>query len=542
MISLTVNDQSLDLGTDFSITFNFKSPIFNETGSYSYPIKIPYSIRNAGILNFKNRVESFRDFYEEFPCKIIVDNQYIQGLLKCKIANNKSYEGSIYGIDGDFYYQIKDLMLNQVDMGSMSFDTDDLAIQYINDILVNPNKTVCFPEIFNDVYLDPVGSCPARLSFNKYLNNHTGIHHTAEDLNPSIIVPMLYFNYVHSKVFESLSFELKDQLFSKRSDFDNLILFNSTPTNNLLDQYPYDLRNWYFSLHVPRILIKDFLKGIETAFNARYFINGKDKSCKLIAIDDIIKNPSGIDFSKNIISISLDVDEQIRGLSLKMNLDGDDEKQKAFSDEEASYLDTLKGAVPTVADLLPFPYSDLGEYRYVIEDWQLYKQYFSGWLVENSISEKLFSQYYYKFEDEKVELAFSSLLDVNGTTTGPVVCGNKKVSWREITPRIFFQNTDWVGGVLKCFGKSKTANISLFFNEHQNEKTLFHVFYKSYSDFRTSTKKVTISKFMTFKEIIDLDFSQKYRINGVNYLLSEVQVTLKNNSISPAVIKAYTCY
>ena len=41
-------------------------------------------------------------------------------------------------------------------------------------------------------------------------------------------------------------------------------------------------------------------------------------------------------------------------------------------------------------------------------------------------------------------------------------------------------------------------------------------------------------------ELKELDFTKRYRINGINYLISEISVTLNNSSIKSAQLKCFT--
>ena len=53
-------------------------------------------------------------------------------------------------------------------------------------------------------------------------------------------------------------------------------------------------------------------------------------------------------------------------------------------------------------------------------------------------------------------------------------------------------------------------------------------------------KSVKIEKQMDFIELKNLDFTKRYRINGINYMISEISVTLNKASIKSVQLKCFT--
>jgi hypothetical protein len=46
---------------------------------------------------------------------------------------------------------------------------------------------------------------------------------------------------------------------------------------------------------------------------------------------------------------------------------------------------------------------------------------------------------------------------------------------------------------------------------------------------------------MEFRELKNFDFSKKYMIGGVKYLVKSIQVVLKKDRIMPATLECYVC-
>jgi hypothetical protein len=142
---------------------------------------------------------------------------------------------------------------------------------------------------------------------------------------------------------------------------------------------------------------------------------------------------------------------------------------------------------------------------------------------------------------EKINTKISSLLFDSDKSC--ITCGNKLANYKDITPRILFalQKTDIPpGGVPDKWtdGANETANFSLFYPW---EKGLYNKFWKNYIQFRINTKLVKITKQMDFTELQNFDFSRKYMINGTKYLVKDIQVVLKKDSIMPAILGCYPC-
>ena len=103
MLSIKIEGKEIDLPNGFSITMNGKSPIFNDIGDYSYPVKANYTDKNASVFNFLNRVQNTSDPYKESSCEILNDDLIIiSGLMKAKIGNQGGYEFQIFPNESNF--------------------------------------------------------------------------------------------------------------------------------------------------------------------------------------------------------------------------------------------------------------------------------------------------------------------------------------------------------------------------------------------------------------------------------------------------------
>jgi len=71
---------------------------------------------------------------------------------------------------------------------------------------------------------------------------------------------------------------------------------------------------------------------------------------------------------------------------------------------------------------------------------------------------------------------------------------------------------------------------------------LFSRRWKRWTDWELFERKaVSFSRVMDYREIRDFDFTRKVLIDGTRYLVSELQVVLKSDTVSVANLKGYSC-
>ena len=534
MLSLIVNDQIVDLSSDISISMNLKSPIFNELGSYSYPFHLPFTDRNKKILKFHHRIEGVNSPYEVFRGILLWKGITIfQGSLKCQISNTKGFECTLYQGEGDFYYQLQNRSLRQIDMGEIVM-TEAAALAYFNSCYGKcyPEVNIGFPEIPNEVYFDPVSDDPDQLMFNKHYTSNGPLHILTAQNNRTVLVPMVYLRWALKKIFDGIGYTLNDQLFTSNAVYNKLAVYNSLSCNSLLPDFSYPMTHLLLNLHMPKISLKEFFNGIETNWNCRFFVNNIEKKVKLIPLDTIIKSAQVKPFSKDILSKSIELEDQSLGFQLSMGLDGDDTIFDPWRSAEESLTKNIKGCVPDIASLPQFPIAEIDERRYVL-NLSAYMKFTSNktWLIDTQMWQNVFSKFYYLQEGQGIESKLSTLITPNNQTDY-VSCGNKLATWKDITPRVFFLNAEYG----KMRGRNELSGYSLLYNKPGN---LFERYYKSYFDFKMNSKLVKVQKQMDMLELKDLDFSVKHEIHGDHYLVKECQVNLKKDYVSPATLSMY---
>jgi hypothetical protein len=560
MLSLLIDGNPVDIGDDFSFTMNLKNPIFNALGSYSYPFKIPNTPKNRAIFGFRHRIQSTTFVYKSNDGTFLWNGHPLFiGKVKMQTLDDLNLEGSIIESDSDFYDQAKLLKLNQIDMGQMLFDNEQLAIDWLNSTKNGkfPDFPLACPQLFNDLYFDPVTTNNQLKYYNDWhgWDGNGGLYlYTLpnDGKTRTILVPMLYLQYVYSRIALQLGYDLKDELFNSDPDLSQLVLYNSLSCNNCFVGTTYfDITKLRFNDHIPNLLLIDFIQAIENYFCSATFINGIKKTIQIIPIKKIIQDPSYIDFSKNITNIQTALEDQIFGFNLIMDLDNDDDKLKAMKNLDDMFATSVKGDVDTKADLPAWPIGQIWDMQYVEAEQVYYQMDINKTWVTNPFSHILQSQFFFRnaIKDPKqtIESKFSTLnfeiICPQPDPTDPegcIDCGNKLSDYTSIVPRLLFaMPTNYYHGLgIFINAANETDNFSLFF---PGAKGLFNKFWKEFLSFKLSTRLVKIEKFMTFADLQNFDFSRKYMINGNKYLVKDIQVCIKKNLIQPAIIECYPC-
>lgn len=541
MLSILVNDQSLDLSEDFSVSLNLKSPIFSSVGDYSFPFRVPSTDRNRSILGWKNRITSTRDIYETFSGSLRWNGTTLfSGQVKVRSAGEKSFEGTLYMNKGNFNYEIKNQLLHRLDLGMMTFPDDQSAINYFNWSLGRfyPETDFALPEIPNTDFFDPPATNPELYNYN-HIFPDGWLHKTTSDgKDRTILVPFLYLRYLLQRLAGLYGYRLEDHFFTSRDELSRQVIYHSV---NLSQQFA-GLQLIYYCRFVPQIKVSEFLSALEKWFNCSIHADHNRRVIRIVGNTDVLLNSPVNDFSTGILSISQDIPEPVSGYHFVVGEDSGDKVYQGQLETEKGITELMKGAVRTFVDIPPYPFTWLGDIYYTVDTglwWQLSVNpitFLVEW-VQLPSGPLLTDQFFYRYSDDpaKVETRFSTLLH---KFLG-VSCGNPGSGHQKVTPRLFWVGTTGgFGTPVRFRGLSSMASFSL---QYPGTNGLFSTFWKEWVSWAMDKRKsVIIEKQIDFAGLKALDFTQKYRVHGTNYLISEVAVTLTRTTIKPARLKCFT--
>jgi len=542
MLSILIADQPLDLSDDFSVSLNLKSPLFNDVGDYSYPFKVPVTARNKAILGWKNRIAASQSIYETYEGSFRWNGIVLfKGQVRIKTAGEKTFEGILYINKGNFNYEVKDLMMNRVDLGLKEFASDQDAINYFNWSLTHfyPEVDFSMPKIGNLDFYDPPATNPELMSYN-YVFPDGWLHKTTSDgTQRTILVPFLYLKYVLNKLAENFGYRLEDDFFTSCTELTRLVIYHSVNLCEVL----FGLQQLYYCRLVPKIKVSEFISGLEKWFNCSFHADSRQRVIRIVGNRDVLLKSELVEFSENILSISQEIPDEITGYRFMIGPDAGDKVYQAQLDAEKGITDYIRGAVGTFSEIPPYPFTWLGDIYYVVDTntwWQLGVNgitFLIEWMQMPN-GPVLTDKFFYKYGDEKnkFETSFSSLYD----RFGVVSCGNLGTDKDKITPRLFWVGmTGGWGTPVELRGIADGSNFSL---RYTGSNGIFNLFWKDWVDWIMKTRKtVKIEKQMDFNELKDIDFTKRYRMNGINYLISEISVTLNKSSIKSAQLKCFAC-
>jgi len=543
MLSIEVNGIPLDLPEDFSATLNLKSPLFNTIGDYTFPFKLPATPKNVAALNWTHRIESNRDQFQYISADLLFSGLLIfSGSIRLKKADDKTYQGSLFVERGNFNFEIKDKELNVVDYGSMTFESENDVLDYLTSTLdrLYPLEPLACPEIYNPTYFEPPSEDAGQHWYN-YMSRVDGklrLYTTEE--NRTLINPSLYLQFVLRKIIDHFGYTLNDEFFYPDEVLRQLAFYTS---------YSINFRFWfihdiYFNLLIPKLTISKLITHLENMFNCTFLADTKTRVIRIVSKKSILQNTDFVEFSRNVTKISVEMLKQKTGKVFTMETDAGDQLMEDLLEEQKVTLDLIRGSVEVFEDLQPLPLSELGDIVYVITEDKWYQHnvvsYTIGWR-EFDMTTYLQTKFIYKQNEEtnKVETGLSTLASHVMTSK----CGNLGSDYRDISPRLFFVQRHLPFGETYTHTWAMPWTIdkshSLFWS---GSGGLFARYWKDWIDWELfDRKKIVFEKQMNHGEIKDFDFTKKVMINGNRYLISELQVIFKRDSIATAKFKGFSC-
>ena len=174
MLKIKTNKGYLDLGGDFTVQIDEKSPVMNDRGSQTVPVTVPVTANNAGITGFAHRLDmGVKPMNEDQTCTVL-DGVY-KRTGKINIVSAGRTEGITLNIgfdNSEAYSAWKAKKLNSITLPSISggtvsglmssinwFFTDsheDFAIFQI--VVKNDSKDgTYYPQYINRITLDSNG-------------------------------------------------------------------------------------------------------------------------------------------------------------------------------------------------------------------------------------------------------------------------------------------------------------------------------------------------------------------------------------------------
>ena len=293
---------------------------------------------------------------------------------------------------------------------------------------------------------------------------------------------------------------------------------------------------------MPKLKVSEFIGGLEKWFNCSFLVDSRQRVIRIVSNKEVLLHSEVVEFSRNILSITQEIADPISGFRFLLGPDSGDKVYQDILDQEKGTTDYIKGCVQSFSDIPPYPFSWLGDIYYIVDTsswWQLGVNGISFLIEWQPLPNgpTLTDKFFYKWGEDKnkYETIFSSLSDKGGVVT----CGNLGSDYEKITPRLFWVGMfGYFGSPTQLRGLAYDSNFSL---RYTGSNGLFNLYWKDWVNWIIDRRKsVKIEKQMDFIELKDLDFTKRYCINGINYLISEIAVTFNKSSIKSTQLKCFS--
>lgn len=290
--------------------------------------------------------------------------------------------------------------------------------------------------------------------------------------------------------------------------------------------------------HMPNIKAKDFFKNIFKIFAVAPFFDEEKKQCKLVFFNDIISDPTFVEFSDNIIEGPALLENECTGLNFDFDYDiKPEEFYKDISEYTyvGEFLNTFSLPYHLDNNSIAFVISHQAYYLYTIDqdtdiiDWEFF--------CFKSLPKVIGDGNY----DMKVDF-FSPITDMIGATLYPRISANG-------ISALFTLESDKVFYLLNYSGMQNNANgnkypyassTAFVFSGNQVLPTeisfnsaigYFEKYLKNWVNMIINSKPIKIKKLMNSSQIKNLDFSKKHRVFGIDYIIKSMVTDVTQSEI-----------
>lgn len=312
-MKITRNNIVLDLTPGTEVPMTLANPLFNDTGSFSYPFETPATAKTLAALGFPERPDRYERYVNKSPATLE------HGLLQLSGTHNISSVDLDSGTvthdfiadEAAFYEEIGDRMLSEVMSGKVDPLPDGVDINeryrilhhfltLANTYAVDPARTLDY-----DYIAPPV--CVAMESIDGgynyiFLNKTDPFGNIVLDVdtatlavNPNGITPFLFVRTVIRNIFRHYGFTVQSNPFVEDAELQQAFVPNNTVDALILGFIDYaDL--------APSVTVNTFIRGVEAQFGCKFFYNYRLRTVDIKMIDPIFSADPAKDFSAKLAS------------------------------------------------------------------------------------------------------------------------------------------------------------------------------------------------------------------------------------------------
>lgn len=346
MLKIKTNKGYLDLGGDFTVQIDEKSPIMNDRGSQTVPVTVPCTNNNALITGFAHRLDmAMKPIDKDATCTILDGVYKRTGKLNIVSAGKKEGITLNIGFDNSEAYSAwKAKKLNSMELPVKEYSDIFDLLEHLDEVLngekedysifqiVTGNEAkdgVYYPKYLNFIYPLSEGSRTYRLRSDERTETHLidGTPTQVKLPNGYGITPFLYVWRVLELIFSEFGYTITENPFKTDKQLYNLVILNNAADCCVKGKLAYaDL--------MPDCTVEEFLNALYVRFGLVYSISSDTKTATLRLLKDIIVADSGLDLSKNLTAeplITYETAKQVK-LSAKTSFTGAAPSVERFED------------------------------------------------------------------------------------------------------------------------------------------------------------------------------------------------------------------
>lgn len=328
MLKIKTNKGYLDLGGDFTVQIDEKSPVMNDRGSQTVPVTVPCTGNNAKITGFAHRLDmGVKPMNEDQACTVLDGVYKRTGKINIVSAGKKEGITLNIGFDNSEAYSAwKAKKLNAITLPVKEYSSVNSLCAHLQQVLGgyqtdyavfqimtgNDSKdNQSYPKYLN--YITPVseGSKVYKLRYQArtetFLVNGTP---TAVTLPEGYgVTAFLYVWRVLELVFSEFGYTITENPFKTDKQLYNLVILNNAADCCVKGKLSYaDL--------MPDCTVEDFLNALYVRFGLVYNVSSDTKTATLRLIRDIVDDVPDIDLSRSLTDEPLITYETARQMKL----------------------------------------------------------------------------------------------------------------------------------------------------------------------------------------------------------------------------------
>lgn len=571
MLRIVVNNIDLDI-QGVQISLRLLSPIFNDIGTHSYSFSLSATEKNKQVLGYPSRLSRKSLNNTEFSCSVFFEGVLIiEGKLSVSDSNHNIIECYLKAGNGEVFSEFKKKKLTDLVLGgqrTLGTSFSDV-IAYYEDVITGTSDDYDFAifPIRNESFYDGTNFETYHQSDIKYINYYNNGFVISPTM-PESHVPFPYLGYVIDQIFSEHGFTIDKNLYRSDPDLKKLVIYNTyswdsweTAGGGVYNRGPS--LNIDLSKNVPDVNINDFLKNLTKLFAIGIFPEIVNRKVTIKRYKDIILDHTYTDWSKDVFPIYNVSDEVLDGYELRFKADNQDEYYEQYVFEIDNY--NLKDPVSTLLQLpssgnenndirlvreynafyvwdIQDPYSPLGLWRFLCFNLVNYKSGEGEFENETDFSTLCT---YPHLDDSHSSAPRQWLTPITKQVGNSDSIGDFKDN--DFSPRLLFYRGMYLDGNgnnyplgtydVYDYLKNKRGDLALRWD---GDYGLYENLWKEYLHWYIYVRRlVKFEKVMTPADLKNIKFYKKYRINGVNYLIKEINVTITDREIKPAKLDLY---